>query len=65
MNDEQFNLLMKKLDELDSIKKLLIMQLIQSGIPIESVAKIASMSTKTLYKFISKNQKKTVRGKHD
>ena len=41
--------------ELEAIKKLLILQLVHSGISHGTVAKAAGMSTKTLYKFIPKN----------
>lgn len=46
-------------NELESIKKLLILQLIKNGVPHAAVAKAAGMSTKTLYKFIPKNSSKT------
>ncbi len=45
-------------NELESIKKLLILLLIQNGISHADVAKAAGMSTKTLYIFISKNKTK-------
>lgn len=41
--------------ELESIKKLLILNLISQGIPHAVIAKTTGMSTKTLYKFIPKN----------
>lgn len=47
--------------ELESIKKLLILQLIHDGIPHADVAKAASMSTKTLYKFVPKIKQKEVK----
>ncbi len=53
MNDNEIK------SELESIKKLLILQLIRDGAPHASVAKVAGMSTKTLYKFIPKNLSKT------
>ena len=43
-------------NELESIKKLLILQLIRDGVPHADVAKAAGMSTKTLYKFVPKNK---------
>jgi len=43
------------LKELESIKRLLILQLINEGIPHADVARAAGMSTKTLYKFLPKN----------
>lgn len=46
-------------NELESIKKLLILQLIRNGVPHAVVAKAVGMSTKTLYKFIPKNLSKT------
>ena len=45
-------------NELESIKKLLIPLLIQNEISRADVAKATGMSTKTLYKFISKNKTK-------
>lgn len=47
--------------ELESIKKLLILNLISQGIPHAVVAKAAGMSTKTLYNFIPKNLSKISR----
>jgi len=44
--------------ELESIKKLLILNLISRGISHVAVAKASGMSTKTLYKFIPKNLSK-------
>lgn len=41
--------------ELQDIKKLLILQLIVNGVPVQNVAKASGMSTKTLYKFIPKS----------
>ncbi|MEX2193016.1 MAG: helix-turn-helix domain-containing protein [Nitrosarchaeum sp.] len=52
MNDNEIQ------NELESIKKLLILQLIRDGTPHAVVAKAAGMSTKTLYKFIPKNLSK-------
>ena len=43
-------------NELESIKKLLILQLIRSGISHADVAKAARMSTKTLYKLVPKTK---------
>lgn len=43
------------LKELETIKKLLILQLIKEGVSHADVAKVAGMSTKTLYKFLPKN----------
>lgn len=45
--------------ELVVIKKLLIIQLIKQGVPIENIVKATGMSTKTLYEFIPKNTKKS------
>ena len=41
--------------EMESVKKLLILQLISSGISVNHVAKAAGISTKTIYQFIPKN----------
>lgn len=41
--------------ELEAIKKLIILQLVLAGVPIQNIAKASGMSTKTLYKFIPKN----------
>jgi len=50
----------EKIDsELESIKKLLILDLISKGIPYAAVAKAAGMSTKTLYKFVPKDLQKS------
>ena len=46
-------------DELNSIKKLMILNLIAQGIPHAVVAKAAGMSTKTLYKFVPKDLQKS------
>lgn len=46
-------------DELESIKKLLILQLIRDGVSHADVAKAAGMSTKTLYKFVTKAKTKS------
>ena len=46
-------------NELNIIKKLLIIQLINSGVPIQSIVKATGMSTKTLYDFIPKKTKKS------
>ena len=46
-------------NELESIKKLLILNLISQGIPHAVVAKACGMSTKTLYKFIPKDLQKS------
>jgi len=48
----------KILNELDAIKKLLILQLYLSGISSDIIAKTIGMSTKTLYTFLPKSQKK-------
>ncbi|MFZ1077594.1 MAG: helix-turn-helix domain-containing protein [Nitrosotalea sp.] len=45
--------------ELNIIKKLLIIQLVKQGIPIENIVKATGMSTKTLYEFIPKNIKQS------
>lgn len=45
--------------ELESIKKLLILNLIAQGIPHAVVAKAVGMSTKTLYKFVPKDLQKS------
>ena len=42
-------------NELEIIKKLLIVQLILSGVTIRDIVKITGMSSATLYKFIPKN----------
>lgn len=46
-------------NELESIKKLLILNLISQGIPHAVVAKACGMSTKTLYKFVPKDLQKS------
>jgi len=46
------------LKELEAIKKLLVLQLHQQGVSAESIAKASGMSTKTIYKFVPKTQKK-------
>jgi len=51
-------------DELESIKRLLVLQLILQGVPHTDVAKAAGISTKTLYKFIPKNISKLVKTKN-
>ena len=43
-------------NQLESIKKLLVLQLIRDGAPYANVAKAAGMSTKTLYKFVPKSK---------
>ncbi len=43
-------------EELEKIKKLLILQLSQSDISIPYVAKASGMSTKDIYKFIPKRR---------
>ena len=45
--------------ELESIKKLLILQLYHEGVSSDNIAKACGMSTKTIYKFLPKNQKKS------
>jgi len=52
MSDEEIK------NELESIKKLLILQLIRDGASHADVAKAAGMSTKTMYKFVPKNKTK-------
>jgi len=47
--------------ELESIKKLLILNLIFQGVPHAVVAKAAGMSTKTLYKFVPKDLQKSIK----
>ena len=47
------------LKELVAIKKLLVLQLYHQGISPEAIAKTSGMSTKTMYKFLPKNQKKS------
>jgi len=49
----------KIIAELESIKKLLILNLISQGIPHAVVAKVVGMSTKTLYKFVPKELQKS------
>ena len=44
--------------ELESIKKLLILQLYHQGASPDYIAKASGMSTKTIYKFLPKTQKK-------
>jgi len=53
MNDDEIQ------NELNIIKKLLIIQLINSDVPIQSIVKATGMSTKTLYEFIPKKTKKS------
>lgn len=48
----------KILKELEAIKKLLILQLYHQGVSSDNIAKASGMSTKTIYKFLPKNQKK-------
>jgi len=48
----------KIIKELEIIKKLLILQLYDQGISSDTIAKASGMSTKTLYKFLPKTQKK-------
>ncbi len=45
--------------ELESIKKLLILQLYHQGVSSDFIAKASGMSTKTIYKFLPKTQKKS------
>ena len=45
--------------ELEAIKKLLILQLYHQGVSSDNIAKASGMSTKTIYKFLPKNQKKS------
>ena len=47
------------LKELEAIKKLLILQLYHQGASPEHIAKASGMSTKTIYKFLPKTQKKS------
>ncbi len=51
----------KIIAELESIKKLLILNLISQGMSHAVVAKASGMSTKTLYKFIPKDIQKPKR----
>jgi len=51
-------------DELESIKRLLVLQLILQGVSHVDVAKAAGISTKTLYKFIPKNLSKQSKPKN-
>lgn len=46
------------LKELEAIKKLLILQLYHQGVSSDYIAKASGMSTKTIYKFLPKTQKK-------
>ncbi len=46
------------IDELEKIKKLLVLQLTQSDISIPYVAKAAEMSPNEIYKFIQKKRSK-------
>ena len=45
-------------NNLEAIKKLLILQLFHADVPVDFIAKTAGMSTKTLYKFLPKKTKK-------
>ena len=45
--------------ELEAIKKLLILQLYHQGVSSDNIAKASGMSTKTIYKFLPKTQKKS------
>ena len=47
--------------ELESIKKLLILQLVHNGISPHDIAKAVGMSTKTIYKFIPKKSTKNTK----
>ena len=44
--------------ELEAIKKLIILQMMNSGISVNHIAKAAGISTKTIYQFIPKNTQK-------
>jgi len=48
MNEEE-------LKELQSIKQLLISQLVLSGVSIRDIVKITGMSSASIYKFLPKN----------
>lgn len=41
--------------ELETIKKLLIVQLVHEGISIRDIVKVTGMGSATLYKFLPKN----------
>ena len=41
--------------DLEVIKKILIVQLVRSGIAIRDIAKITEMSSASIYKFLPKN----------
>lgn len=45
-------------NNLESIKKLLILQLFYDNVPVDAIAKTSGMSTKTLYKFLPKKTRK-------
>lgn len=47
------------LTELEIIKKILIVQLVQSGITIRDVVKLTGLSSQTLYTFLPKNLAKS------
>lgn len=45
----------EKIVDLEIIKRLMIVQLIRSGIGIRDIAKITGMSSASIYKFLPKN----------
>ena len=45
--------------QLESIKKLLVLQLVRDGVPYATIAKATGMSVKTLYKFAPKSKIKS------
>jgi len=48
-------------EELENIKRLLILHLYQIGTPIDNIAKAVTMSKNELYKFLPKTRKKSKR----
>lgn len=50
--------------EIESVKKLLILLLVQNGVSPQVIAKAIGMSTKTIYKFIPKNTQKSQKSKN-
>ena len=49
-------------NDLNIIKRLLILQLLYSGVPVKDILKVTGMSSKTLYTFIPKKISQTRKG---
>jgi len=50
-------------EELENIKKLLVLLLYNSNVPLRNIAKASGMSTADIYKFVPKQKKGTVKKK--